>query len=314
MSYYLNSIILSIDVVIMVLISVAFLTLLERKVLGYVQLRKGPNKVGIFGLLQPFSDGMKLFLKESLIILKTNYFFYIISPMLSMMIMLMLWLTLPYYVDFMNSNINMLTIFCFLSLGVYPLMLSGWSSTSSFAMLGSLRSVAQTISYEVSMIFIFFSVLLLVESYNLIELMEYQYYSWFILMLFPVSEMMFISMLAELNRTPFDLSEGESELVSGFNVEYMSGSFAMFFIAEYGMILFMMYLFTLIFLGGNIFNISFYIMYMMMVILVIWIRGTYPRYRYDTVMELVWKDFLPTILAILMIISFFKMMLIIFLY
>nr|QTA93996.1 NADH dehydrogenase subunit 1 [Eupristina koningsbergeri] len=308
MSYYINLFILMIDLLVMVLISVAFLTLLERKFMSYVQLRKGPNKVGFLGLLQAFADGMKLFMKESFMILKSNYVLYYISPMLMMMLMLLMWLFVPHYVNLMNCEFQFLLIMCIMSLSVYGLMFGGWSSNSIYGMMGSFRSVAQSISYEVSLILIIFSVLILSESYNLYNLMDMQFYSWNIFMLYPSAVMLFISLLAEMNRTPFDFSEGESELVSGFNVEYMSGSFALYFIAEYGMILFMMYLYTLMFLGGNIYSLVFYLNYMVMVILVIWVRATFPRSRYDEMMFMIWKSFLVVILLYLIYICMIMML------
>lgn len=292
------------------LISVAFLTLLERKILGYIQLRKGPNKVGFLGLLQPFSDGLKLFSKEIIYIIKTNYYFYILCPILRIILIFILWFSLPYWVNFINRRIHILLILCIIRLGVYTLIISGWSSGSRWRLVGRLRGIAQTISYEVSLIFIIFSVIILVEEFNLICYYKIQYYSWFIIILFPVRVILFISLIAEINRTPFDFSEGESELVSGFNVEYISGPFALFFIAEYGIILFISYFFSILFLGGNIYSLLFYFMFIIIVILVIWFRGTFPRIRYDIIIDLVWKEFLPSILGILIILAFFKMIII----
>nr|UAA82134.1 NADH dehydrogenase subunit 1 [Platyneura mayri] len=296
------------DLMVMVLISVAFITLLERKILGYIQIRKGPNKVGFMGLLQPFSDAIKLFSKEMIMVLKSNYMFFLISPLLSMIIMLMLWSLIPMWSSIMICKLNFMMILCILSLGVYSIMIIGWSSNSLYALLGALRSIAQTISYEVSMIFIMLNLMILIENYNLINLMKYQYYLWFLFLQMPMMYIMMISMLAELNRTPFDLAEGESELVSGFNTEYMSGSFALIFIAEYGMIMFMMYLFTMFYMGSNMFSMIFYMMYMFMLFFIIWIRGTYPRYRYDSLMEITWKNFLPSSLNFFIFILSIKFM------
>nr|AZL93476.1 NADH dehydrogenase subunit 1 [Pteromalus puparum] len=289
----INLIIISLDMMVMVLISVAFLTLLERKVLGYIQLRKGPNKVGMMGLLQPFSDAIKLFSKENFLILKSNYYFYLFSPMFSMLLMLMLWNNMPMISEMMNNQFNMLLMLCLMSMGVYSMMIAGWSSNSIYAMIGSMRSIAQTISYEVSMILLMLSLLLMIESMNIMNFMTYQYYIYYMYFFFPLMMILFISFLAELNRTPFDFAEGESELVSGFNTEYMSGSFAMIFIAEYGMIMMMMFLFTFMFFGGNIYSTMFYLIYMMFLFMIIWIRGTYPRFRYDNLMYLTWMSFLP---------------------
>ena len=295
-SYYYRIIFLIVDVLIVVLISIAFLTLLERKILGYIQLRKGPNKVGIVGLLQPFSDGLKLFTKEFFIILKSNYLYYLISPIIIIFLILIYWIFIPYYVNFLNRNIQILIIICLIRVAVFPLIVSGWSSNSFYATLGRFRRVAQTISYEVSISFVFFSVIVLSERFNLYDYIRYQFYSWNIITLFPAGIILFISLLAEIHRTPFDFSEGESELVSGFNVEYIRGPFAVFFIAEYGIILFIIYLFRLLFLGGNIYSIVFYFNFIIIVILVIWIRGTLPRARYDEIIYIIWKRFLGRIL------------------
>nr|QVT11031.1 NADH dehydrogenase subunit 1 [Muscidifurax sinesensilla] len=290
---YLNSLLISLNLMIMVLISVAFLTLLERKILGYIQIRKGPNKVGFLGLLQPFSDAIKLFSKENFLILKSNYYFYLLSPMFSLLLMLLLWNNTPIISEILNNNLSIMLILCLMSMGVYSMMVAGWSSNSMYTLLGSMRSVAQTISYEVSMILLLLSIIIMIESYNMINLMNYQMNIKFMFMFLPLMMIFFISLLAELNRTPFDFAEGESELVSGFNTEYMSGSFAMIFIAEYGMIMFMMFLFSMMFFGGDIYNLMFYLYYLSFLFLVIWVRGTYPRYRYDSLMYLTWMSFLP---------------------
>nr|YP_010845359.1 NADH dehydrogenase subunit 1 [Tetrastichus howardi]QXM14793.1 NADH dehydrogenase subunit 1 [Tetrastichus howardi] len=306
----LNSIIIFMDMMLMILISIAFLTLMERKVLGYIQLRKGPNKVGLMGIFQPFSDAMKLFTKETSLILKSNYLFYLISPLLSMMIMLMLWYNIPMFNNIMSLKMNLLMILCIMSMSVYMMMMAGWSSNSIYSLIGSMRSIAQTISYEVSMILIMLNLILLIESFNLIKFSDFQYYQWFMLMNFPIMLIFFVSFLAELNRTPFDFAEGESELVSGFNTEYMSGSFAMIFIAEYGMIMFMMYLFTMFFWGDFKSNYFIFI-FMMMVYLTLWIRGTLPRFRYDNLMMLTWKIYLPISLSYLIIILCLKLIILI---
>ncbi|UAT98630.1 NADH dehydrogenase subunit 1 (mitochondrion) [Muscidifurax raptorellus] len=307
----MNSLLISLNLMIMILISVAFLTLLERKILGYIQIRKGPNKVGFLGLLQPFSDAIKLFSKENFMILKSNYYFYLFSPMFSMLLMLSLWDNMPLISEMMNNNLSILMILCLMSMGVYSMMVAGWSSNSMYTLLGSMRSVAQTISYEVSMILLMLSVIMLIESYNMNSFYLYQMNISFMFLLFPLSMVFYISLLAELNRTPFDFAEGESELVSGFNTEYMSGSFAMIFIAEYGMIMFMMFMFNMMFMGGNIYNIMFYLYYLSLLFMVIWIRGTYPRHRYDSLMYLTWLSFLPISLNYLIFSSSIKWLLLI---
>nr|YP_011004824.1 NADH dehydrogenase subunit 1 [Leptomastidea bifasciata]WPT46965.1 NADH dehydrogenase subunit 1 [Leptomastidea bifasciata] len=292
--------------IIMILVSVAFITLLERKVLGYIQIRKGPNKVGFIGLFQPFSDAIKLFSKETFLIFKSNYLFYLFSPLFSMMLMLILWKLIPFNSLIIKNELNILFLLCIMSLGVYPLMISGWSSNSVYSLLGGLRSIAQTISYEVSMILIMFCIMILLESFNLYKFMYLQKYLYMIFFNMFLSIIFFVSLLAELNRTPFDFAEGESELISGFNTEYMSGSFAMIFIAEYGMIMLMMMIFFFFFLGSNIWGNMFYLFYMMMLFLVIWVRGTYPRFRYDNLMYLIWKSYLPISINYLIFIVMMK--------
>nr|UAA82122.1 NADH dehydrogenase subunit 1 [Odontofroggatia galili] len=285
---------------ILILLSIAFLTLLERKVLSYIQIRKGPNKVSIIGLLQPFSDAIKLFVKENSMILKSNFLFYLISPMLSMFLMIMVWSNVPYLTNLKITEFNWIMILCLLSMGVYGLMMAGWASNSLYSLLGGLRSVAQTISYEVSMVFLMLNIVILIKSYNMYYLYIYQKMNWFIMFNFFIMLMLLVSFVAELNRTPFDLAEGESELVSGFNTEYMSGSFALIFIAEYGMIMFMMFIFCLMFFGGNLMSLIFYMIYVLSLFMIIWFRGAYPRYRYDKLMSLTWKNFLPLSLIFLM--------------
>nr|AEG67049.1 NADH dehydrogenase subunit 1 [Ceratosolen solmsi] len=298
-----------VELLVLVLVSISFLTLLERKLLSYMQLRKGPNKTGFIGLLQPFSDGVKLFTKEFAVGFKVNRLLYYMCPLYGMLLMFSCWTSLPYTVNFMSHGANGLLIICILSAGVYLLIFSGWFSSTPLGMLGSIRSVAQTISYEVSLIFIIYSVLMLAGGFDLFELYETQKFSWFILTL-PISAFMFfVSMLAELNRTPFDLSEGESELVSGFNTEYGASIFSLFFLAEYGMIMFMGFMFSLFFLGGKYFCWSFYVSVVLIIMVIIWVRGTFPRMRYDHVMTLVCKDFLFLIFGVLVFVCCLLMIL-----
>nr|AII02560.1 NADH dehydrogenase subunit 1 [Emmelina monodactyla] len=286
---YLGGIIL----VIGVLIGVAFLTLLERKVLGYIQIRKGPNKLGFMGILQPFSDAIKLLVKETTYPLNSNYISYYFSPILGMLLSLMIWMMIPYYFNFLNFNLGMLYFLCITSVGVYTVMVSGWSSNSNYALLGGLRSVAQTISYEVSMALIMISSFIMIMDLNMKQFHEFQNFIWMGLFMLPLMMMFMSSLLAETNRTPFDFSEGESELVSGFNVEYSSGGFALIFMAEYSSILFMSMLMILIYLGGYNMSLFFYLKLSMISFFFIWVRGTLPRYRYDKLMYLAWKSYLP---------------------
>nr|YP_009441707.1 NADH dehydrogenase subunit 1 [Hydrochus carinatus]AOY39239.1 NADH dehydrogenase subunit 1 [Hydrochus carinatus] len=290
----------SLLLVLCVLVGVAFLTLLERKVLGYIQIRKGPNKVGYMGLLQPFSDAIKLFTKEQIYPFMSNYYLYYMSPIFNLFLSLLLWMCLPMLSNLFNFNLGILFILCISSLSVYTIMLAGWSSNSNYAMLGGMRAVAQTISYEVSLSLILLSFLFMVLSLNLLEFMKFQKFIWFIFLMFPLCLMWFVSSLAETNRTPFDFAEGESELVSGFNVEYSSGGFALIFLAEYSNILFMSMLCCMLFLGGDFSSMLFMLKLVFMSFMWIWVRGTLPRFRYDKLMYLAWKSFLPISLNYLM--------------
>nr|YP_010417391.1 NADH dehydrogenase subunit 1 [Ophiusa tirhaca]USF12089.1 NADH dehydrogenase subunit 1 [Ophiusa tirhaca] len=276
-----------------VLIGVAFLTLLERKVLGYIQIRKGPNKLGMMGILQPFSDAIKLFTKEQTYPNFSNYIMYYFSPVVGFILSLIIWMVIPYYFNLISFNLGILFILCCMSLGVYTIMVAGWSSNSNYALLGGLRAVAQTISYEVSLAMILLSSIIMIMDYNLLNFYIYQSMIWFIILMFPLSLCWISSMLAETNRTPFDFAEGESELVSGFNVEYSSGGFALIFLAEYSSILFMSLLFVMVYMGGFDLSIFFFLKLTFISFLFIWVRGTLPRYRYDKLMYLAWKSYLP---------------------
>uniref|UniRef100_A0AAU7V9V2 NADH-ubiquinone oxidoreductase chain 1 n=1 Tax=Malostenopsocus sp. HN TaxID=3074936 RepID=A0AAU7V9V2_9NEOP len=285
--------------IVFVLIGVAFLTLLERKVLGYIQIRKGPNKVGLMGLLQPFSDAVKLFSKETINPFKSNYLIYYLCPLFSFTLISVGWMITPYFTIMMNFNFGFLFFMVCLSFSVYGIMVAGWSSNSSYALIGGLRAVAQTISYEVSLSFIFLNMLVMIGSYSFLDFYFFQNYCWFIFISFPLFKLLFTSMLAETNRTPFDFAEGESELVSGFNVEYSSGGFALIFLAEYSSIMFMSMIVATVFFGANWMNIIFLMIVSFMSFGFIWMRGTLPRYRYDKLMNLCWKSFLPTSLFLL---------------
>nr|ANJ70694.1 NADH dehydrogenase subunit 1 [Uloma sp. BMNH 1425257] len=299
--------------VICVLVGVAFLTLLERKVLGYIQIRKGPNKVGFMGLLQPFADAVKLFTKEQTFPVMSNFNIYYISPVVNLFLSLFLWMVMPFISVFLNFNFSLLFFLSVASLGVYTIMMAGWSSNSSYSLLGGLRSVAQTISYEVSLALILMSFIFLTLSFNLIDYLESQMYIWFFFVCMPLCMMWVISGLAETNRTPFDFAEGESELVSGFNVEYSSGSFAMIFLAEYASILFMSMICVILFLGGDLNSFSFFLKLVLISFLWIWVRGTLPRFRYDKLMYLAWKSFLPCSLNYLFLFFGVKMTIFVFL-
>nr|YP_009429427.1 NADH dehydrogenase subunit 1 [Xenograpsus ngatama]ASW34556.1 NADH dehydrogenase subunit 1 [Xenograpsus ngatama] len=290
-----------------VLVGVAFVTLLERKVLGYIQIRKGPNKVGYLGILQPFSDAVKLFTKEQITLTMSNFLVYYMCPVFSLFISLLVWVVMPYEIGLMSISFSILFYLCCLSTGVYPTMVAGWSSNCKYSLLGSMRTVAQTTSYEVSLALILLSFVLLVGGFNLELFNEYQSYFWFIMIAFPLSLVWFSSCLAETNRTPFDFTEGESELVSGFNTEYGAGGFALIFMAEYASILFMSVLFVILFLGGNPCSMLFYLKSVLMAFIFIWVRGTLPRLRYDKLMSLAWKSYLPLSINYLIFFLGFKM-------
>nr|WRO39202.1 NADH dehydrogenase subunit 1 [Eothenomys olitor] len=301
--YFINILMLLVPV----LIAMAFLTLVERKILGYMQLRKGPNIVGPYGILQPFADAMKLFIKEPLRPLATSTTLFIIAPTLSLTLALSLWIPLPMPYPLVNLNLGVLFILATSSLSVYSILWSGWASNSKYSMFGALRAVAQTISYEVTMAIILLSVLLMNGSFSIQALIYTQEPLWLLIPAWPLAMMWFISTLAETNRAPFDLTEGESELVSGFNVEYAAGPFALFFMAEYMNIILMNALSTIVFMGPlhNSHNPEFYTTNFMLKTLILttlflWIRASYPRFRYDQLMHLLWKNFLPLTLAFCM--------------
>nr|YP_009172229.1 NADH dehydrogenase subunit 1 [Cyrtarachne nagasakiensis]ALF36386.1 NADH dehydrogenase subunit 1 [Cyrtarachne nagasakiensis] len=283
-------------IVISILISVAFYTLLERKILSYIQIRKGPNKVGFMGILQPFSDTIKLFNKNLISLESMNFMLSYMTPSLSLFISICM---IPIILFNFNSLIdikhNILMFFILSSMGVYFILLIGWSSNSKYSYLGSIRSVAQMISYEVSFFMIILFIVLMSQSYSFTQMEESQkmlHFFWGNMLLFM---MWLTSCLAETNRSPFDFAEGESELVSGFNVEYMGGWFALIFLAEYSNMIILSLLSTMLFFSSIK---TFFMIFILLTILMLWIRGSYPRFRYDLLMVLNWKIFLPLILFI----------------
>nr|UUK33582.1 NADH dehydrogenase subunit 1 [Metopiellus sp.] len=286
--------------IIFIFMGVAFLTMLERKVLGYIQIRKGPNMIFLMGIMQPFSDGVKLFTKEMINPIMSNYLIYYFCPIINLFIALIMWMVIPFFSFFFNFSYSILYILCCSSFMVYSIMLAGWSSNSNYSMLGSVRSIVQMISYEVSLFIIMMSFLVMLMSLKLIIFMELQLYLWFMFLFFPLMMILFVSGLAETNRSPFDFVEGESELVSGFNIEYMSGGFALIFMSEYSNILFMSMLFSIFFLGGDLYSYIFFLKILFLSFMWIWVRGSFPRFRYDKFMYLMWKSFLSVSLNFLL--------------
>nr|AFH75409.1 NADH dehydrogenase subunit 1 [Osphranter rufus] len=288
-----------------ILLAVAFLTLVERKVLGYMQFRKGPNIVGPYGLLQPIADAIKLFTKEPLRPLTSSVSMFIIAPILALTLALTIWTPLPMPHTLIDLNLGLLFILSLSGLSVYSILWSGWASNSKYALIGALRAVAQTISYEVTLAIILLSIMLINGSFTLKNLLITQENMWLIVSTWPLAMMWYISTLAETNRAPFDLTEGESELVSGFNVEYAAGPFAMFFLAEYANIMAMNAMTAILFLGSSLNHnfshlstLSFMLKTLFLTFMFLWIRASYPRFRYDQLMYLLWKNFLPLTLAL----------------
>jgi NADH-quinone oxidoreductase subunit H len=304
--YILNIITKIITIILPLLLAVAYLTLAERKILSAIQVRKGPNIVGFYGVLQPLADGLKLLLKETILPNRANIIIFIIAPIITFTLSLVGWAVIPFNdgVVFADLNIGILYIFAVSSLGVYGIITSGWSSNSKYAFLGSLRSTAQMISYEVSIGLIIVSVLLCSGSLNLTQIVLSQKSIWYMIPLFPLFIIFFVSILAETNRPPFDLPEAEGELVAGYNVEYSSMTFALFFLGEYANIILMSSLCVVLFVGGwlspipfipNIIAFAIKVLFFMFLFIVV--RAAYPRYRYDQLMRLGWKIFLPISLA-----------------
>nr|YP_008144485.1 NADH dehydrogenase subunit 1 [Liobagrus anguillicauda]AFH37577.1 NADH dehydrogenase subunit 1 [Liobagrus anguillicauda]AHK14398.1 NADH dehydrogenase subunit 1 [Tachysurus eupogon] len=307
MSLLITYLICPLTYIVPVLLAVAFLTLIERKVLGYMQLRKGPNVVGPYGLLQPIADGVKLFIKEPVRPSTSSPFLFLATPILALTLALMLWMPMPLPHSMTDLNLGMLFILSISSLAVYSILGSGWASNSKYALIGALRAVAQTISYEVSLGLILLSIIIFTGGFTLQMFNMAQEAVWMLLPAWPLAAMWYISTLAETNRAPFDLTEGESELVSGFNVEYAGGPFALFFLAEYANILLMNTLSTILFLGATnnmifpeLTSINIMTKAALLSMLFLWVRASYPRFRYDQLMHLVWKNFLPMTLALIL--------------
>nr|ADV75741.1 NADH dehydrogenase subunit 1 [Plestiodon copei]AYE89026.1 NADH dehydrogenase subunit 1 [Plestiodon copei] len=300
LSYLINPLLY----IIPILIAVAFLTLLERKVLGYMQLRKGPNTIGPCGLLQPIADGVKLFIKEPVRPSSSSPTLFIITPTLALFLALMIWTPLPMPMTLADMNLGLLFMLALSSMAVYSILWSGWASNSKYPLIGALRAVAQTISYEVTLGVILLTIIILTGGFTLHTLTVAQEHTWLALCSWPLMMMWFISTLAETNRAPFDLTEGESELVSGFNVEYAAGPFALFFLAEYANILMMNTLTCTLFISPgtmthpNMFPINLMLKAAALTALFLWARASYPRFRYDQLMHLLWKNFLPLTLAL----------------
>ena len=309
-------------IIIPIMLSVAYLTLAERKVIGAMQQRRGPNVVGPFGLLQPIADGVKLFLKETVIPASANRGVFIAAPCITFILALVAWAVIPFDHQMVLADINVgiLYLFAISSLGVYGILMAGWASNSRYAFLGAMRSAAQMVSYEVSMGFVIITVLLSVGSLNLSDIVmaqkgDYGMFNWFVFPLFPMAVVFFISTLAETNRHPFDLPEAEAELVAGYNVEYSAMTFALFFLGEYANMILMSAMTAVLFLGGWLPPIDTYpldavpgpiwlaLKIAFCLFIFLWVRATFPRYRYDQLMRLGWKVFLPISLAAVVIVA-----------
>jgi NADH-quinone oxidoreductase subunit H len=316
---YIIIILQTLLLVIFILITVALFTLFERKIMAAIQKRKGPNVVGFFGILQPFADGLKLLIKETIMPSRANKILFIIAPIISLFLSLVSWAVIPFdnYSVFANLNFGVLYIFAVSSLNVYSIIFAGWSGNSKYSFLGTLRFAAQMISYEVSIGLIIICILLCSNSLNLLKIIQTQIFIWYIIPLFPLFLLFYISALAETNRPPFDLPEAEAELVAGYFVEYSAMTFAQFFLGENINIIMVCTLIVIFFLGGWNFsytiiqekhNIIFLKLFFVLKIIFflftfVWVRVTFPRYRYDQLMRLGWKIFLPLTLALVLFIS-----------
>jgi NADH-quinone oxidoreductase subunit H len=282
-----------------ILVGIAYLTLVERKVLATLQRRRGPNVVGFFGMLQPLADGLKLFSKETIIPYNANSLIFLMAPLITFSLSIINWLVIPISWNWVliDVNLGILYLFAFSSLSIYGIVLSGWSSNSKYAFLGSLRASAQMVSYEISIGIILLNVILCSGTLNLTKIVLMQEKMWYCIPLFPAAALFFFSILAETNRPPFDLPEAEAELVAGYIVEYSAMSFAFFFLAEYGNIILMNLLFVILFFGGWL-GTGIVLKVLVFLFAFIWVRGSLPRYRYDQLMTLGWKVFLPISLSI----------------
>nr|AXS65087.1 NADH dehydrogenase subunit 1 [Elateroidea sp. 2 KM-2017] len=290
---YFSVIIVYLVMIIFVLVGVSFFVLMERKVLGYVHVRKGPNKVGYLGIIQSFSDFIKLISKEGIYPLMSNKFMYSIFPMINFSFSLFIWVVIPLFSGLMNFSLGVLFIFCCSSMVVYTVIISGWSSNSNYSLIGCLRGVAQLVSYEVSFFLVLMSFLVFMSSLSLIDFYSFQSCVWFCFFSLPLMFVWYFCMLAETSRVPFDFAECESELVSGFNVEYSGLGFTYIFLGEYIMIVFMSMLFGIVFLGADFLNFFFFLLVVFTSFSLILVRGVLPRFRYDVLMKLCWQSFLP---------------------
>jgi NADH-quinone oxidoreductase subunit H len=315
--YIISTIVQILGIIVPLLLAVAFMVLAERKVMASMQRRKGPNVVGLFGLLQPIADGLKLVVKEPVLPSSANLVLFLMAPVLTFVLSLIAWAVIPFEYGHVLSdcNVGVLYMFAISSLGVYGIITAGWSSNSKYAFLGGLRSAAQMVSYEVSIGLILITVLLCVGSLNFTAIVQAQKQIWFCIPLFPLAVLFFISCLAETNRAPFDLPEAEAELVAGYNVEYASMGFALFFLGEYANMILMSSLCAIFFFGGWLppFNwallywipgsVWFSVKVLFFLFSYIWVRAAFPRYRYDMLMRLGWKVFLPFSLAWVVFVS-----------